>query len=279
MKTKIVYISGGEIFNPKEIQCALDEIRQMMNLAPDIVIFGIPVDNNIESVVVENLDVEIEPETPEIIIENDPVETVIEIPENIPQINHSNAPILSVLGNIQSEPEMVEIADDFENIQTPVTEEIKIENETVILEQKSESVELKIIKQEITFDDEPSEFLADFFAGKPEEKKTLEQIFDGLESLKEEKRVDISSPVGVKQSPVIEDMDATLSKMAEEFMAVKDNIPDVPVKNGKLGKLKNVLPFKKAKKEEPSLIGDLFGWAGIAANDDDFASGGLFGIK
>jgi hypothetical protein len=34
--------------------------------------------------------------------------------------------------------------------------------------------------------------------------------------------------------------------------------------------------LKKAKREDNSLMGDLFGWAGIAANDEDFSIPGFF---
>jgi hypothetical protein len=45
MRTKLVYISGGDNFPPKEIKHALDEIRQTLNLSADIVLFGLPVDS------------------------------------------------------------------------------------------------------------------------------------------------------------------------------------------------------------------------------------------
>jgi hypothetical protein len=39
------------------------------------------------------------------------------------------------------------------------------------------------------------------------------------------------------------------------------------------------MPFKKAKRDDGGLMGDLFGWAGIAANDDDFSIPGFFTKK
>ena len=77
------------------------------------------------------------------------------------------------------------------------------------------------------------------------------------------------------------DTDATLAQLASEFVETGDAI-SVPKKNeshGKIGKLKNILPFKKAKRDDSGLIGDLFGWAGIAANDDDFSIPGFFTKK
>ena len=74
-----------------------------------------------------------------------------------------------------------------------------------------------------------------------------------------------------------DETDATLARLATEFAASEDMLPPAqPVQAGKIGKLKNILPFKKAKREDTGLMGDLFGWAGIAANDDDFSIPGFF---
>ena len=72
--------------------------------------------------------------------------------------------------------------------------------------------------------------------------------------------------------------DATLEQLAAEFAENQDKIPS-PQKadtHSKIGKLKNILPFKKAKRDDSGIMGDLFGWAGIAANDDDFSIPGFF---
>ena len=75
-----------------------------------------------------------------------------------------------------------------------------------------------------------------------------------------------------------DDTDATLEQLAAEFAENQDKIPAQPkIENhSKIGKLKNILPFKKAKRDDSGLMGDLFGWAGVAANDDDFAIPGFF---
>lgn len=44
MKTKLVYISGGDNCPPAEVKAALDEIRKSLDLPLDVVLFGIPVD-------------------------------------------------------------------------------------------------------------------------------------------------------------------------------------------------------------------------------------------
>ena len=44
MKTKIIYISGNEIFAMADIRAAFDEVRTALGLASDTVLFGVPVD-------------------------------------------------------------------------------------------------------------------------------------------------------------------------------------------------------------------------------------------
>ncbi len=93
--------------------------------------------------------------------------------------------------------------------------------------------------------------------------------------------VDVASAEpDVSEMPIInsDNTDATLAQLASEFALNEDKIPSAPKSetSGKIGKLKNILPFKKAKREDNSLMGDLFGWAGIAANDEDFSIPGFF---
>ena len=64
MKTKIIYISGNEVFNMADIRAAFEEVRSTLGLGSDTVMFGVPVDNddalshdnadNIETSVEEN---------------------------------------------------------------------------------------------------------------------------------------------------------------------------------------------------------------------------------
>ena len=44
MKTKIIYISGNEVFDMADIRAAFDEVRSTLNLGGDTVLFGVPVD-------------------------------------------------------------------------------------------------------------------------------------------------------------------------------------------------------------------------------------------
>ena len=44
MKTKIIYISGNEVFEMAEIRAAFEEVRTALGLSNDTILFGVPVD-------------------------------------------------------------------------------------------------------------------------------------------------------------------------------------------------------------------------------------------
>ena len=44
MKTKIIYISGGELFEMAQIRAAFEEVKSTLGLDKDTVLFGVPVD-------------------------------------------------------------------------------------------------------------------------------------------------------------------------------------------------------------------------------------------
>ena len=46
MKTKIIYISGNELFDMREIRNAFEEVRQTLGLDKNTILFGVPVDND-----------------------------------------------------------------------------------------------------------------------------------------------------------------------------------------------------------------------------------------
>lgn len=72
MKTKIIYISGNEIFDMNDIRAAFNEVRNALNLAKDTVLFGVPIDED---------DIGLAPTTDEVVKEPIP---------NIPQIEPIN---------------------------------------------------------------------------------------------------------------------------------------------------------------------------------------------
>ncbi|MBR4860073.1 MAG: hypothetical protein IKV10_02110, partial [Alphaproteobacteria bacterium] len=44
MKTKIIYISGNEVFEMAQIRAAFEEVRSALGLDNDTILFGVPVD-------------------------------------------------------------------------------------------------------------------------------------------------------------------------------------------------------------------------------------------
>lgn len=225
----------------------------MMNISDDTVIFGVPVDaDDIGAATAVGMHISTAPQAEEHIqpIEDKAhdddaavkpkrirkkKEDAISADAEVEHTEKPAAPILSVLGVLKPE--------NAQSISTPAPAA-----ETTITVTEEITIEAKI-----------------------EKPATIEDIFAELEPLKEDKIVDLAShsaDAAASQDDI--ETDETLSKMAAEFAAAQKDIPDAPAqKGGKIGKLKNILPFKKAKKEDQSLLGDLFGWAGIAANDDD----------
>lgn len=111
--------------------------------------------------------------------------------------------------------------------------------------------------------------------------KTLEELLETMTPLRED--VDAPRPKKKKskveqEEPIVDEIDATLENLASEFAENQDKVATNKKgsERGKIGKLKNILPFKKMKRDDSGLMGDLFGWAGIAANDDDFTTPGFF---
>ena len=105
--------------------------------------------------------------------------------------------------------------------------------------------------------------------------KTLEELLESMTPLREDIHDDTPKANTKKQD---DEIDATLEHLASEFAENQDKVPS-PKKSserGKIGKLKNILPFKKIKRDDSGIMGDLFGWAGIAANDEDFTIPGFF---
>ena len=101
----------------------------------------------------------------------------------------------------------------------------------------------------------------------------LEILLQSVQSLNEDKEITPDLTVSAPDDN-LDETDATLEMLANEFAENQDKIINTTkstARGGRIGKLKNILPFKKAKHSDSGLMGDLFGWAGVAANDDEFA--------
>ncbi len=322
MKTKIIYISGNEVFEMSEIRAAFDEVRSALGLDNDTILFGVPVDsdNALEStetiemnqtetvctVVDKETDTEQNIEEPQIqpqeIIENevceenftespeieDTVDTTGDFIETIePTVKEEEKiiPILSVLAinqNPESEADETDtVVDDEKCDEAIVSDQISANTETgaIISAQESQNNTAE------TADNIEKISIGDMIDEAPvaHEEKTLEQLLESMTPLREDAEhsvQDFSEDVPTETFDMdMNDTDATLAQLASEFAENEDKIVTTSVKaepQGKIGKLKNILPFKKAKRDDGGLMGDLFGWAGIAANDDDFTMPGFF---
>ena len=330
MKTKIIYISGNEVFDMADIRAAFDTVRSALGLDNETILFGVPVDNDDalasdgdlelnkarpantkEPVVSANNDNIIEPmrndevpatEDTKIEIAQEETITPIEKPKKTsrratakvvpitsakPDIADEKQdddekpaiPILSVLGTKAN--------DDVTDIQPDVTEPI---DNTPISIAPIEPVLTsdKPAKNTITDTDTQTvsinDMLADDTVPVDTREKTLEELLETITPLGEDKKSDSVAEPEPEIEPVIEestdssdDTDATLELLATEFAESEDKIvtPTKTETRGKIGKLKNILPFKKAKRDDSGIMGDLFGWAGVA-NDEDFTIPGFF---
>lgn len=337
MKTKIIYISGNEVFDMTDVRAAFEQVRTALGLGKDTILFGVPVDsdNALADISVTEKDITAVSETPtatfccensgavadesvtEIIgsatdVSTQPSEKESDLVIDVQQSETATTvapeqdtiiPILSVL-SVQEEDvidssEMVtgveavqsEIADsesvsevtdqETENVtaieEEPVISSISIDSELIAPATDSDTVATTVSISDMINDDAPVA---------PVE-KTLEQLLESMTPLREDQSIaeyDEKTNIVSEESFddfIDTDTDATLAQLASEFAETEDTI-SVPKKNeshGKIGKLKNILPFKKAKRDDNGLIGDLFGWAGIAANDDDFSIPGFFTKK
>lgn len=332
MKTKIIYISGNEVFEMSEIRAAFEEVRAALGLDDDTILFGVPVDadnaladgqtaeqqvatvaepvvvdeelNTTEEIIAEPVVIEdiTESETDvsdeEINIQPAELDAYSEVSDEtpapqpeIPQDSEKVIPILSVLAMTQdAEPESNDeqeavVCDKVEEtvtdtvVVTPVVEsdteiitDVNVDDELVAPNMSDEDMTEKVTISDMINDEAPVAQM----------EKTLEQLLESMTPLRED--VEHENNLGTNDEIIdsfdLDDnnTDATLAQLASEFAENEDKIVATKKSEpqGKIGKLKNILPFKKAKRDDNGLMGDLFGWAGIAANDEDFTMPGFF---
>ena len=308
MKTKIIYISGSEIFNMNDVRDAFETVRKELGLAHDTILFGVPVDkedalgekfenvkttpvhvspvdtestSTIETQVDDIIDVkqdvvEVEPKAKSKRAKKKVVETHPEIEEIVepePQADITDIdnktddaiiPILSVLGGEKSTETKTlndtDLSNDVVDIVKDTTETDDIDTGVSPI-----SFDAADIDDEIpTVEPEPAQII-----NTNEEDDSLEKLLQSVQSLHEDKEETIIEPVATD----LDETDLTLEKLANEFAETQDKIVNTTktsARGGRIGKLKNILPFKKVKHNDSGLMGDLFGWAGVAANDEEF---------
>ncbi len=347
MKTKIVYISGSELFDMAQIRAAFDQVRGALSLTDDTVLFGVPVDNDDALPVADtvcNVTVSepvVMPETDE---NNESITPVPEISENITPICEETVDVpvkktrrtrsRSVSDVVVSETVAVEtviapIVDDVTTDVTDVVDNDRADDATPVVPITSIlSVVSPVVADDVPVASEPD--VADIIVSDIPDvvpvlddiivptdiahvdtvpvtiddvvaddapvasvEKTLEELLESMTPLREDHGEEMSHFDDMSEDDNVtddavdttdagdddrDDTDITLERLATEFAENQDNIvaPAPTEARGKIGKLKNILPFKKVRRDDGGLMGDLFGWAGIAANDEEFAIPGFF---
>jgi len=323
MKTKIIYISGNEVFDMRDIRAAFDEVRAALNLDNQTVLFGVPVDEddagimNVKSEnatqdvppiekVVEEIPEKIEEvnDTPEIIVTDEEfIETpIVEENEEIIQdttdeiietpapkkrgrprkeeiVNEPVTPVVDIQETQDVQPVKEEktipilsvLSADKENLQNESVDEIKNNDEPDIIheitEEKSENIDVTSVSID---DSEATEI-------KEDSEPDLEQLLSEMTPLQEDVTDEIHEQDIIDETESDDiSVDATLEQLATEFAESQDKIQETKTSSrSKIGKLRNILPFKQSKRKDQG-IGDLFEWGGIAANDEDFSVPGFF---
>lgn len=300
MKTKIIYISGNEIFDMADIRVAFDEVRSALNLDKDTVLFGVPVDEDDAGLSAsENTIVDAQPDTivTEIVentIDNDTetTEPVEEIAAEKPK-KRGRTKKTVIKENI--EPEQISDEQPTENEEKiiPILSVLSANEENTedhepesVEEDKEENPETEISITETLSDEETEQIsensdsdMTEADSSETDSESDLEQLLSAMKPLAE----DIPDTTQINEEEIIganadeENIDATLEQLATEFVKTQDKIPseNKGSSRSKIGKLRNILPFKQSKHKDQGL-GDLFGWAGIAANDEDFSVPGFF---
>lgn len=309
MKTKIIYISGNEVFEMADIRAAFEEVRTTLNLDKDTVLFGVPVDND-DAGLMKSDEIKIpEPDVvPHEIIE--PAETMNDAVQD-DDVVVSDKTIIDESVKKRGRARKVKTVDKDEKSEpTPVQEntdekivpilsvlssndepdvDIKAETEQIIPDSESDIDDVEIIEdivQETEIDDESDDAnviedgaYSENTKDSEDTEHDLEKLLSAMKPLQEDI---LEANVNSAQQPVEnddddEDIDATLEQLATEFVQTQDKIASESKSSGRgrIGKLRNILPFKQSKHKDQGL-GDLFGWAGVAANDEDFSVPGFF---
>ena len=283
MKTKIIYISGGETFDVADVRSAFDEVRKTLALSADVILFGVPVDS--DGVAVESKEQKAEGTDIAEAVEVEEITEVVEKPKKVRKPSSSTKALADKKAEkIEGKEESIFVeAVAEEPVPTPEPERIipilsvlsggKVEESRPGPEPEPEpekTVELD------AFDEIAVALGEDLPIEDDNAPKTIEDIFENLKPLPEEKIIE-GTHSAERDDRIDLDDDATLSKLAAEFVESQGiNEPAPNARGTRMGKLKNILPFKKAKKDDTSMLGDLFGWAGIAANEDEAAAPGFF---
>lgn len=302
MKTKIIYISGNEIFDVRDIRAAFEEVRNALNLDANTVLFGIPVDSEdagfATKTVEHSKDVctpNMPEDIPEQITETQTFETVADITDDVITPETQTESITEQTTKKRGRPRKEIVAETAEEIidgqnQENAEKTADISDEIVVpilsvLSTKDETTDddLEIIpeisdntaEQPTAIEIQSEEIVV---AETDDDEADLEKLLSAMKPLEEDIAEEQSALDIIQEQDSVDDsVDATLEQLATEFAENQDKIAAETKSNSrsKIGKLRNILPFKQSKHKDQGL-GDLFGWAGIAANDEEFSVPGFF---
>ncbi len=310
MKTKIIYISGNEVFNIADIRAAFEAVRGALQLDKDTVLFGVPVDTEdagfgtvttdaavpVHGQPVETTQSDTETSNDSVEINEISSETITDektetiapqdtikpkrgrarknkdteqdsesVPNDVDTTNTETTndvvPILTVLS----------AKDDEEDEKTTTESPESVDTDDVVVESAEPMAD---IPADI-IDDTQSDTDTDNFV-EPDLEKLLSEMTPLQEDVLEDNNNTDVLPE-VTDDIQTDDVDATLEKLATEFAETQDKIASETKSSArsKIGRLRNILPFKQSKHKDQGL-GDLFGWAGVAANDEEFSVPGFF---
>lgn len=296
MKTKIIYISGNEIFDMRDIRAAFEEVRIALNLDKNTVLFGVPVDNEDAGFATKN----------DTLIQKTEIETaqiIEDIPEQISEPESIEPEIETISKDTETSQKIESVVEQPTKKRGRPRKENLNENETIVdtnepkdIDNKSVEPVVPILSVLSTKDEEevitentdiipeisdeittePTEEVKD--VQQSDDEADLEKLLSAMTPLDESTDPEINN-TPVSQPTTSDDIsvDATLEQLATEFAENQDKIASETKSSARnrIGKLRNILPFKQSKHKDTGL-GDLFGWAGIAANDEDFSVPGFF---
>lgn len=309
MKTKIIYISGNEVFDIADIRSAFEEVRNALNLDKTTVLFGVPVDaddagfgnqtTKNETVIEENEPIIVDEE---IIPENEIIEKIPEISAENVENEVQNESVVEqpvkkrgrprkevkeetvVENNQENDLETLENTEESEEPVVPILSVLSSDDEKIIDEAPEKQVD---IIPEFSNDkaDEEDDLSVEITTAQiselpDDDEADLEKLLSAMTPLEEDA---VEEP---KTTDVVENqkddstdlsIDATLEQLATEFIENQDKIAaeSKSASRSKIGKLRSILPFKQSKHKDQG-FGDLFGWAGVAANDEEFSVPGFF---
>ena len=309
MKTKIIYISGSETFDVRDIRAAFEEVRGALNLDKTTVLFGVPVDANDAGFATQTTQKSqpvAEIHTDKIIEEpvtTTVIETTTEILSDVADMDEENESVKEQPIKKRGRPRKTPIIDtDKEtDTETDVKSAESIEDDEKVIpilsvlstkndaddEENTDKIDdptdatdetsIEIIPEmEETEDDIPTDENEEI----DDDEGGLEKLLSAMQPLQEDMDEElpvVESVTETEQDATDISVDATLEQLASEFAENQDKIASETKTSSrsKIGKLRNILPFKQSKHKDQGL-GDLFGWAGVAANDEEFSVPGFF---